>query len=187
MCFNQISHKTYSRPHSNFHGNVSSSTEVQTSHKSSQCKVRWKLDKNANNQSLNYIVRRFKDYLDCVWASSADYSLCHITASPCKWVSHRCSEYLCEEITITADVSRSAVVAYPDPNQSKICTICHQLVQYPRNPVPYHTASHWRQDTFDVRPIRRVASQAGIKASETRRTREVRFVCVLCNQAFTTT
>ena len=36
------------------------------------------------------------------------------------------------------------------------------------------------------RPIRKVASQAGIKASEARRTKEARFVCVLCNQTFTT-
>ena len=40
--------------------------------------------------------------------------------------------------------------------------------------------------TSDERPIRKVASQAGIKASEARRTKEARFVCVLCNQTFTT-
>ena len=170
----------YSRGHSNVAGNVSSSTEVQTSHKTSRREVRWKLGKNANNRSLDSIARQFEDYLDCLWASSADSSLRRITASPHKWVSHRCPEYLREEITLTADASRSAVVAYQYPNQSEICTICGHLVQYPSNPVPYHTAGHWQHLTFDEQPIRKVGSQVG------RRTREARFICVLCNNAFTT-
>ncbi|EDR00946.1 uncharacterized protein LACBIDRAFT_295643 [Laccaria bicolor S238N-H82] len=40
--------------------------------------------------------------------------------------------------------------------------------------------------TSAERPMRKVASQAGIKASEARRTKEARFACVLCNQTFTT-
>jgi hypothetical protein len=40
--------------------------------------------------------------------------------------------------------------------------------------------------TSAERPIRKVASQAGIKASEARRTKDARFVCVWCNQTFTT-
>ena len=131
--------------HSNVGGDVSSSTEVQTSHKTPRREVRWKLDKNANNRSLESIVRRFEDYLDCVWASSADSPLRRITASPHKWVSHRCPGYLREEITLTADASKSVVVAHQYPSQSEICTICGQLVQYPSNPVPHHTTKRRRQ------------------------------------------
>jgi len=39
--------------------------------------------------------------------------------------------------------------------------------------------------TSAERPITKVASQAGINASEARRTREARFLCVFCNQTFT--
>jgi hypothetical protein len=76
--------------HSNFAGDVSSSTEVKTPRR----EVRWKLDKSVNNRSLESIVRRFEDYLDCVSASSADSPLRRITASPHKLVSHRCPGYL---------------------------------------------------------------------------------------------
>ena len=122
--------------HSNVTGDVSSSTEVRTSHKAPRREVRWKLDKSANNRSLESLVRRFEDYLDCVSAFSADSPLRRFTASPHKWVSHRCPGYLREEITLTADVSRSVVVAHQYPTQSEICTICGQLVRYPSNPVP---------------------------------------------------
>ena len=104
---------------------------MRTSHETPRREVRWKLDKNANNRSLDSIVRRFEDYLDSIWASSADSSLRRITASPHIWVPHCCPEYLREEITLTADASRSAVVAYQYPNRSEICTICGQLV--PKN------------------------------------------------------
>ena len=131
--------------HSNVAGDVSSSTEVQISHKTPRRELRWKLDKSANNRSLEAIVRQFEDYLDCVWASSADSSLRRITASPHKGVSHRCPGYLREEITLTADASKSVVVAHRYPSQSEICTICGQLVQYPSNPVPHHTSKRQRQ------------------------------------------
>ena len=81
-------------------------------------------------------MRRFDNYLDCVATSLGDSPLRRITALPHKLVSHRCPGYLREEITLTADVSRSVVVAHQYPSQSEICTICGQLVQYPSNPVP---------------------------------------------------
>ena len=118
---------------------------MRTSHKTPRREVRWKLDKSANNRSLEYIVRRFEDYMDCVSASSAGSPLRRITASPHKWVSHRCPGYLREEITLTADVSRSVVIAHQYPSQSEICTICGQLVQHPSNPVPHHTTKRRRQ------------------------------------------
>ena len=124
--------------HANVVGDVSSSTEVRTSHKTPRREVRWKLDKSANNRSLESIVHRFEDYLDCVSASSADSPLRRITALPHEWVSHRCPGYLREEITLTADVSRSVVIAHQYPSQSEICTICGQLVEYPGTSMPHH-------------------------------------------------
>ena len=131
--------------HSNVAGDVSSSTEVRTSHKTPRREVQWKLDKSAINRSLECIVRCFEDRLDCVSASSADSPLRRITVSPHKWVSHRCPGYLREEITLTADVSSSVVVAHQYPSQSEICTICGQLVQYPSNLVPHHTTKRRQQ------------------------------------------
>ena len=131
--------------HSNVAGDISSSTEVGKSHKTPRREVRWKLDKSANNRSLESIVRRFEDYLDCVSAFSADSPLRRIAASPHKWVSHRCPGYLREEIALTADVSRSVVIAHQYPSQSEICTICGELVQYPSSPVPRHTTKRLRQ------------------------------------------
>ena len=131
--------------HSNVAGDVSSSTEMRTSYKTPRREVWWKLDKNVNNQSLQSIVCRFEDYLDCVSASSADSPLRRITAPRHKWASHRCPGYLREEITLTADVSRSFVVSHQYPSQNEICTICGQLVQYPRNPVPHYTTKRRRQ------------------------------------------
>jgi len=131
--------------HSNVAGDVSSSTEVQTSCKTPRREVRWKLDKSANNRSLESIVRHFEDYLDYVWASSADSPLRRITALPHTLVYHHCPGYLREEITLTADVSRSVVVAHQYPSQSEICTICGQLVRYPSNPLPHHATKRRRQ------------------------------------------
>ena len=136
--------------HSNVAGDVPSSTEARRSHETPRREVWWKLDKSANNRSLESIVRRFENYLDCVWASSAASPLRRITASPHRWVSHRCAGYLREEITLTADVSRSVVVAHQYPSQSEICTICGELVQYPSNPVPHHTTKRQRQPPPEI-------------------------------------
>ena len=125
--------------HLNVAEDVSSLTEVRTSHQIPRRELRWILNKSAINRSLGSIVRLFEDYLDCVSASSADSPLRRLTASTHKWGSHRCPGYLREEITITADVSRSIVVAHQYPSQNEICTICGQLVQYPRNSVPHYT------------------------------------------------
>jgi len=133
---------------------------VRTSHKTPRREVRWKLDKSATNRSLESIVRRFEDYLDCVSASSADSPLRRITASPHKSVSHRCPGYLREEITLTVDVSRSVVVAHQYPSQSEICTICGQLVQ---NPVP-HTTKRRRQPAPPLSSPSSMASRAASNA-----------------------
>ena len=124
---------------------VSSSTEGRTSHKAPRREIRWKLDKSSHNQSLESIVRRFEDYLDRILASPADSPLRRIAVTPHKWVSHRCPGYLREEITLTADVSRSVVVAHQYPSEREICTICGQLVQYPSNPVQHFTTKRRRQ------------------------------------------
>ena len=90
-------------------------------------------------------MRRFDDYLDCVPTCLGVSPLRRITASPHKLVSHRCPGYLREEITLTADVSRSVVIAHQYPSQSEICTICGQLVQHPSPPVPHHSTTKRRR------------------------------------------
>ena len=147
--------QTNQEGHSNLARDVSILTELRTSHKTPRREVRWKLDKCANNRSLEFIVRCFEDYLDRVSPSSADSPLRRITASSHEYVSHHCPGYLREEITLTADVSRSVVVAHQYPSQSEICTICGQLVRHPSNPVSHHTTTRRRQPSsisVDVDP-----------------------------------
>ena len=134
-------HSRNFQAHRQGHLNVS---EEQTPRR----EVHWKFNKKTN-QSLKFIARRFEDYLDCASLSSSDSPLRRVTASPFKWVSHRCPGYLREEITLSADVSRSVVVAHRYPSQSEICTICGQLVQYPNKLLPHHTAKRQRQCEFD--------------------------------------
>ena len=63
-------------------GDVSSSTELQTSDKTPRREVRWiELDKSANDRSLKSIMCLYEESLECVWASSANSPLRRITAS----------------------------------------------------------------------------------------------------------
>ena len=128
--------------HLNVASGVSSLMEVRTSHKIPRRELRWKLNRSTNNRSLGSI---FKDSLDCMSASSADFPRCRITASLLKRGSYRCPGYLREEITLTADVLRSNIVAHQYPSQNEICTTRGQLVQYPRHTVPHYTTKRRRQ------------------------------------------
>ena len=97
--------------------------------------VRWRLDSSMNrmNRSLGSIARRFEDYLDCFQSSSSDYPLRRIIGSnnaDSRRISHQCPEYLREEINLTSDVSRSAIISYRYPDQGELCSVCGQLVQH---------------------------------------------------------
>ena len=96
--------------------------------------VQWRLDLGASNRNLDLIARRFGDYLDCFLSTSSDSPLRRIRASngaySRRWTSHQCPGYLREEITLTSDVSKSAIISHEYPNQSELCSLCGQLVQY---------------------------------------------------------
>ena len=80
------------------------------------------------------IARRFGDYLDCFISTSSNSPLRRIRASNGAysrlWTSHQCPGYLREEITLTSDVLKSAIISHEYPNQSELCSVCGQLVQY---------------------------------------------------------
>ena len=96
--------------------------------------MQWRLGLGTSNRSLDSIARRFGNYLDCFLSSSSDPPLRRIRAPKevysRLWTSHRCPGYLREEITLTSDVSRSAIISHEYPSQSELCSVCGQLVDY---------------------------------------------------------
>ena len=96
--------------------------------------VQWRLGLGASNRSLDSIARRFGSYLDCFLSSSSDPPLRRIRAPKEAysrlWTSHWCPGYLREVITLTSDVSRSAIISHEYPSPSELCSVCGQLVDY---------------------------------------------------------
>ena len=93
----------------------------------------WWLDLGMTNQSLESIKRCFENYLDRFPSSSSDSLLRIIKPSKDNILRrnlHQCPGYVREEITLTSDVSRSAIVSHAFPSESELCSICGQLVQY---------------------------------------------------------
>ena len=112
--------------------NPSNSSEKQKSCRTPRREVWW-LDLDAKNQSLESIKRRFEDCLDRFLLSSSNSLLRHITSpmdNKLRHNLHQCPGYLREEITLTSDVSKSAIISHTFPSQSEVCSICGQLVQY---------------------------------------------------------
>ena len=112
--------------------------------------VQWRLGMDAGNRNLGSIARRFGDYLDCFLSSSSDPPLRRIKTSKEAYskpqTSHLCPGYLREEIRLTTDVARSAIISHECPSQSRRCSLCSQNVQYqvPQSELlqPGHTWSH---------------------------------------------
>ena len=92
-----------------------------------------RLDLGATNHSLKSIGRCFEDRLNWSLLSSSN-SLLPQVRSPkddnLRRDLHHCSGYLREEIALTCDLSKSAIVSHAFPAPSERCSICHQLVQY---------------------------------------------------------
>ena len=112
----------------------SNSTKKPKLNRTPRREVQWRLGLGASNRSLGSIARRFGNYLDCFLSSSSDPPLRRIRAPKEAysrlWTSHRCPGYLREEITLTSDVSRSAIISHEYPSQSELCSVCGQLVDY---------------------------------------------------------
>ena len=94
--------------------------------------VRWlRLDQDATNHSLKSIGRCFEDRLNWSLISSSNSLLRHVRSpKDDNRDLHRCPGYLREEITLTCDLSKSAIVSHSFPGLSERCSICHQLIRY---------------------------------------------------------
>jgi len=115
--------------------NPSNPTETLKLSRTPRREVWWLDPPGAINQSLESIKRCFKDRLDRFLLSSSNSNslLRHIrspTDNNLRRNLHQCRGYLREEITLTSDVSRSAIVSHAFPSQSELCSVCGQLVQY---------------------------------------------------------
>ena len=93
----------------------------------------WWLDLGTTNHSLMSVGRCFEDRLNWSLLSSSNSLLPHIRSPKddnLRQNLHQCPGYLREEIALTCDLSKSAIVSHAFPGPSERCSICHQLVQY---------------------------------------------------------
>ena len=109
----------------------------------------WWLDQDATNHSLKSIGRCFEDRLNWSLLSTSNSLLRHIRSPKDKNLRrslHQCPGYLREEITLTCDLSKSAIVSHAFPDLSERCSACHQLVQYTHSESPDYnsTISYYR-------------------------------------------
>ena len=85
--------------------------------------VSW-LNLGANSQSLESIAHHFQDYIDCFLSSS---TLRRVRASD-DLSTHTCPGYIWEEITLTSEVSKSAIVSHASADPGERCSFCGDLV-----------------------------------------------------------
>ena len=88
--------------------------------------VRW-VNLGANSPSLDSIAHHFQDYIDCFLSSSSS-TLRRIRALDYSSAFHPCPGYLREEITLTAEVSKSAIVSSAFADLGERCSFCGDLV-----------------------------------------------------------
>ena len=87
--------------------------------------VRW-VNLGANSQSLESIAHHFQDYIDCFLPSSSTLRRIRALDNPASF--HTCPGYLREEITLTAEVSKSAIVSHAFADLGERCSFCGELV-----------------------------------------------------------
>jgi len=89
--------------------------------------VRW-VNLAANNRSLESIAHHFQDYIDCFLSPSSS-TLRHIRALDDLYPAfHACPGYLREEIILTAEVSKSAIVSHAFADPGERCSFCGKIV-----------------------------------------------------------
>ena len=89
--------------------------------------VRW-VNLGANNRSLESIAHHFQNYVDC-FLSSSPATLRRVRAlDDLNPAFHTCPGYLREEIILTAEVSKSAIVSHAFADLGERCSFCGQLV-----------------------------------------------------------
>ena len=115
---------------------ISKSTEKPEPKRTPRREVWWR-DLGLANQSLESIKLCFENYLDRFPLSPSNSPL-RIIRPPrdnnLRRNLHQCPGYAREEITLTSDVSRSAIVSHAFPSESELCSICGQLVHYSEPP-----------------------------------------------------
>ncbi|KDR68327.1 hypothetical protein GALMADRAFT_1039250 [Galerina marginata CBS 339.88] len=79
----------------------------------------------ALTDTLDDISRQFQYFL----RSHSDYPLIRRHGKHTARAAHRCPGYNREEITLTTDTTRSAIVVHSRPNPHEICLVCKQVVE----------------------------------------------------------
>jgi len=87
----------------------------------------WKPE-NAQNLSLEDILREFQNYVHGL-GSSSEPALHSRRGRYSSRTAHRCPGYNRTEITLTADINRSAIVSHSTPLPHEICQVCKQTVK----------------------------------------------------------
>ena len=141
--------------------------------------VRW-VNLDANSQSLESIAHHFQDYIDCFLSSSSS-TLRRIRALDDPSAFHTCPGYLREEITLTAEVSKSAIVSHAFADLGERCSFCGDLVNI--NVERDFGSSFARDETEGYRA--RVSTEASKWASLARRMSPGAHRCHLCSDTFT--
>jgi hypothetical protein len=93
----------------------------------------WWLELFATNHSLESIGRCFEDRLNRYLSSTSNSLLRHVRSPKddnLRQNLHQCPGYLREEITLSCDLSKSAIVSHAFPGPGERCSICQQLVEY---------------------------------------------------------
>ena len=86
----------------------------------------WK-SQSTKNVSLNTISRQFQAFLIASNTSSKPRLHRYCGRYP-KQTAHRCPGYRRVEITLTADITQSAIVSHSTPTAQEICPICNEVV-----------------------------------------------------------
>ena len=87
----------------------------------------WKSE-SAHNFSLEDIFHEFKTFLNDLTASSGP-ELHRRRGRYTARTSHRCPGYNRTEITLTPNITRSAIVSHSTPLPREICPVCREVVK----------------------------------------------------------
>jgi hypothetical protein len=88
----------------------------------------WKYPTTEAIVTLNDISHQFQNFLNA-YLSSSDLPLNHRRGRYMARTAHRCPGYNRVEITLTADVTRSAIVLHSSPIPHEICPVCGEVVK----------------------------------------------------------
>jgi hypothetical protein len=88
----------------------------------------WKYQTAEAVVTLNDISHQFQNFLNA-YLSSSELALNRRRGRYTARTAHRCPGYNRVEITLTADVTRSAIVLHSSPIPHEICPVCGEVVK----------------------------------------------------------